>query len=271
MKLAEILSPSFRSTARSLGLKAEVYNHRLMVISPMWRKALSTESAFCQALVANGLLSQEQMQHAARRYRLGCSRKGGVIFWQIDHKERIHDGKLMYYQQDCHRDKHHHPTWVSTLLHYRYQRLLRRCHAPQAQPHTSSHCLFGLHLLTPTDKVAVVESEKTALILSELYPAYTWLATGGLGEVQPAKFRPLRGREVVLFPDTDPEGIAYRRWREAAENVGREPWWDGSPPIYVSDLLERMATEDQKRRKIDLADYYFETLSTPAGHPQASA
>ena len=92
------------------------------------------------------------------------------------------------------------------------------------------------------------------MILSERYPQYLWLATGGLGEVQADKFRPLRGRKVVLFPDTDPDGIAYRRWYEAAQQVMQQPFWEDSPPIYVSPLLERHATPEQKAAKIDLID-----------------
>jgi hypothetical protein len=106
----------------------------------------------------------------------------------------------------------------------------------------------------------VVEAEKTAFVLSERYPQYIWLATGGLGEVQTDKFRQLRGRRVIMMPDTDPDGIAFRRWHEAAEAVMQTVFWEDSPPIHVSAFLELNATPDQKRRKIDLLDYVMENL-----------
>ena len=108
----------------------------------LWRQCLSIRSQFCEAVVAAGYLSWEQMVSAACRYRLGASRLGGVIFWQIDQEERVHDGKVMYYRPDCHRDKDkdHHPTWVSALLR-------RRDPFPKS-PHETSHCFFGAHLLT---------------------------------------------------------------------------------------------------------------------------
>ena len=106
--------------------------------------------------------------------------------------------------------------------------------------------------------VAVVEAEKSAVILSEHFPEYLWMATGGLGEVQAEKFRPLRGRKVIFFPDTDPDGTAYRRWYEAAQEVQRQLWWEDSPPIYVSPILEERATAEQKERKIDLVDFINE-------------
>ena len=241
-------------------------------------RCLSMDSQFCEAVVCCGYLTQEQMLHAACHYRLGASRQGGVIFWQIDQEGRVRDGKVMYYLPDCHRNKAHKPTWVSYLLR-------RRDPFPNAA-HETSHCFFGLHLVIEkratlgTDPsvqqsekrkvksekcnphcctVAVVEAEKTAVILSELYPQYIWLASGGLGEVQPDKFRALRGCKVILFPDTDPDGITYRRWSNAAEEVMRSVFWEGSPPIRVSRILEDHATEEQKRRKIDLVDFITES------------
>ena len=258
----------------------------------LWRQCLSIRSQFCEAVVAAGYLSWEQMVSAACRYRLGASRLGGVIFWQIDQEERVHDGKVMYYQPDCHRDKGRNPTWVSALL--------RRRNPFPDSPHETSHCFFGAHLISPLNErlfrppltpprssfarllpkgrknsggetaiavmegqggrssIAVVEAEKTAVILSELYPQYVWLAAGGLGEVQVDKFRPLRGHKVIMFPDTDPEGVAYKRWYEAAQRVMQQPFWEDSPPIRVSNILERHASPEQKARKIDLVDFLFD-------------
>ena len=221
----------------------------------LWQMCLSVGNQFCDAVVRAGYLSYEQMFSAACRYCIGASKLGGVIFWQIDHEGRVHDGKVMYYLPDCHRnkDKSAHPTWVSALL-------ARRNGNPKG---SSSHCLFGLHQLTSDiihqpSNIAIVEAEKTAFILSELYPEYIWLATGGLSEVQPEKFRPLRGHKVVMFPDTDPDGIAFRCWNEAAREVMRSVFWEDSPPIRVSPLLELKATAAQKQRKIDILDYLFE-------------
>ena len=268
MKLKDVLSPSFRDLGRELDLKVEVFDGRLVIIAPMWRKALSVESQFCHAVVAIGYLTDEQMCRAARRYRLGATKSGGVIFWQMDAEGVIYDGKVMYYREECHRDKLHHPTWVSTLLTHRH-------HWPDADRLTTRHCFFGTHLLErrsvdiPADQrgrfygsegrgIAVVESEKSAVILSELFPHYLWLATGGMGNVQPDSFRPLRSHRVVLFPDTDPDGTAYRRWYEAAQTVMLQPFWEGSPPITVSPLLELHATPEQKAGKIDIVDFIFD-------------
>ena len=269
---SSLFPTTFRSIGAELGIHVEVFEGRLVTWSPRWRQALSPDSAFCKALVANDILTEPQMLRAVLRYRLGCSRSGGVIFWQINQQEETCDGKIMYYRPDCHRDKNHNPNWVSAILTKRYG----------WEKGTTRHCFFGLHQLSKspfgyTDAVkiideryeplgavggdvALVEAEKTAVIMSEIYPQYIWLAAGGLGEVQVDKFRPLRGRKLVLFPDTDPKGIAFKRWSDAATLVQQQLFWENSPPIYVSDILERKSSEDQKQRKIDIADYYLETI-----------
>ena len=151
-------------TFQSLRKKRDIDNR------PMWARRLSSKSSFCKAVVESGYLTRRQMVHAALRYRLGRSKDDAVIYWQIDQLGQTHDGKLMWYGADCHRQKNRHASWVSYLLKDYYG-------APQDifQP---LHCFFGLHLLKhhePTT-VAIVESEKSAVILSELYPQYIWLA-----------------------------------------------------------------------------------------------
>lgn len=272
MKLSEIFSPTFKSIGEELGIKVEIFDGRLITWSPRWRQALSVESEFCKALVACGYLTERQMLRAALRYRLGATKTGGVIYWQIDNHEETYEGKIMHYLPNCHRNKARNADWVGSALARRYG----------WGKGTARHCFFGLHQLSKsrfgyTDAVkqideryeplrvvggdvAIVEAEKTAVILSEIYPQYIWLAAGGLTQLQLDKFRPLRGRNLILFPDTDPTGKAYKLWYETAQTVQNQLFWEDSPPIHVSDLLERQASEDQKQRKIDLVDYYFETI-----------
>ena len=241
----------------------------------------SCNSCFCKAVVASGYLNQQQMQHAVERYHLGLSRDGGVIFWQMDHLGTVYDGKIMYYRPDCHRDHHHNPTWVSAEL--------KRFYKPTFDIPTL-HCLFGLHLLSLTPplpnregatrsespaaeahehsslifnsqfsifnsqrSIAVVEAEKTAVILSELYPQCLWMASGGLEALRPESLFPLRGHRIILFPDTDESGATYTRWYDISRKASRLL----GQPITVSSLLEQRATPAQKRHKIDLVDFLF--------------
>jgi hypothetical protein len=214
----------------------------------LWQKSLSVDNAFCKAVVSSGYLTWDQMIEAALAYRIGATRQGGVIFWQIGKDDYVNDGKVMYYRPDCHRDKARHPSWVSYMLSRRQKTPLTGAGA--------RHCLFGTHLLAErrdVTTVAIVEAEKTAFILSQHYPQYIWLAAGGLTELTPQKLFPLRHHRIVLFPDTDPDQTAYTRWYTVAQEARRLYGLD----IHVSSLLERRATAAQKQAKIDLVDFLF--------------
>jgi len=221
----------------------------------LWVRPLSAKSSFCRAVIQNGILTHRQMVHAALRYRLGRSKNDAVIYWQIDQNGQVHDGKLMWYDANCHRQKNRHAVWVMFLMK-QYLKL------PQ-DTFQATHVFFGTHLLAthhPTSNtVCIVEAEKSAVILSELYPQYIWLAAGGLSELQPQKFWALKHYKIVLLPDTDEDLTAYKRWYDAAQTVMQSFLWPKRNRIYVSDFLERHASADQKRRKIDLVDYILES------------
>lgn len=241
-----------------------LYFDRLSDSTDIVSRHYSANSLFCRAVVSMNYLTLEQMNRAAMRYRLGMARDGGVIFWQIGLQNQVYDGKIMYYRENCHRDHDHLPTWVSSELKSFYL-----ANASEfADKIKTTHCLFGTHLLSQSqcsDKlssrlskgpIAVVEAEKTAIIMSELYPEYLWLAAGGMNELTATKLFPLKGKKIILFPDTDEDGRAYETWYRIMLEAQKLL----SQSIFLSPLLELNATPDQKRRKIDLVDYYFETI-----------
>lgn len=244
--VAEIrgLSPDSPGSKRA---DSSASNATLTPLDPaLVEKSLSTASTFCQSLVNEGYLTDSQMQHAASRYRLGASKEGRVIFWEIDEQQRVHTGKLMHYQSDCHRDKTLNPTWVHALM---------RDKLPN--DYELRHCLFGLHLLSDNKAVCVVESEKTAIILSELFPDFVWLSCGGLQMFKPELLAPMVNHKVVIFPDTDETGETFKTWSDIAQQASKLYFFQY--PLRVSTILELQATPDQKSRKIDLVDFLFES------------
>ncbi len=106
-------------------------------------------------------------------------------------------------------------------------------------------CLFGEHLLKEdlNAPVAIVESEKTAIIAQAKMPKYLWLATGSLNEFKASKLEVLKNRRVVAFPDLG----AYDYWYKKAAYL--------KLPIQVSDYIEKNATEEQRKEGLDIADF----------------
>lgn len=117
-----------------------------------------------------------------------------TMFWQIDINGKIHAGKGIAYGTDGHRIKDDRPcVWAHKIG--AYKNLM--------QGEELQQCFFGEHLLTnrPKAKVHVVESEKTAMLMSAVAPDFVWLACGGSKGLGDDKCKVLEGREVKLFPD----------------------------------------------------------------------
>lgn len=121
-------------------------------------------------------------------------------------------------------------------------------------------CLFGEHLLNqfPNHLVILVEAPKTA-VYGTLYfglPDATnnliWLAVYNKSSFSFEKIKVLKGRVVFVFPDLSKDGNTYKEWEiKAKEYENRIP---GIKFIF-SDLLEKYATEEQKKQGLDLADF----------------
>ena len=122
---------------------------------------------------------------------------------------------------------------------------------------TLGQCFFGEHLLSDRRKpVAIVESEKTALIASFYIPEYIWLATGGKnGCFNEEHFNVLQGRNVVLFPDLE----ATEEWKEKCARMRKK-----NIHVEVSDYLERNATEEERIGGYDIADYLIKVQTSEA-------
>ena len=144
-------------------------------------------------------LSAEQIQQVYDNYLIGATRKGNVIFWQIDRHGHVHGGHIMQYQVNGHREGFQ--GWTHTPL-------IREGLLPTDW--TLYQCLFGEHLLSLRldAHVCLVESEKTALVMAAFLPEYIWLATAGSSGLQPERVDCLRGRRVTVFPDSS----CYEKW-----------------------------------------------------------
>lgn len=182
------------------------------------------------------------------RYPVGTSdswKPGAVVFWYLDTSKRVRYGKVMQY--DPNTGKRDRSGQVGAMAAHTLLRLSGNF----------SPCWLGEHLLPkrPDAPVGIVESEKTAILASLYFPEMVWLAAGGQGIGDPAKWGPLEGRRVVLFPDADAPDpntgkSPYTQWSERAERLRKLGY-----NVTVSDLLERDATPEDRAAKYDLADF----------------
>lgn len=202
---------------------------------------------FVQFLI--GLFGIEKTKHLLESYIIGTSKhwSGATVFWQIDIQGKIRTGKIMQYNPATGRRIKEHITWVHAAL--------KLCEFELKQ------CLFGEHLLKNNTKpVAIVESEKTAVIASVYLPQFIWLAVGSLTNLTADKCSVLKGRTVILYPDLK----CFEKWSKKAKDLSH------LTSFQVSDLLESKASESDREHGLDLADYliridYREFLAqTPA-------
>ena len=208
------------------------------------------DSSFHRSVVASGLLTPDELQAASEIFHLGTTKDKRVVYWQIDAEGRVRDGKLMAYDERCHRMKPGEHDTQSSVSWAGYE--LRQCGLLDKN-WEATHCLFGLHQLNsrPDAMVCIVEAEKTAVICSQKFKDSIWMAAGGMEQLNVDKLRPLVGRQVILYPDTDPEGETYKKWYDIAWRARCELEMD----IAICDVLEKNATPEQKEAKIDLVDF----------------
>jgi hypothetical protein len=193
------------------------------------------DNHFIQYLVS--FFGAEITSELVGKYFIGTSKHwgGSTVFWQIDGSGKIRSGKVMLYNATTGKrvkEPFSHITWVHKLL--------------KQEEFVLRQCFYGEHLLKDKTKpVAIVESEKTAIIASVYLKQFTWLAVGSLNNLNIEICEVLQGRFVVLFPDLK----GFEKWSDKAKQ------FSAIATFTVSDLLERKATEEEKQKGLDLADF----------------
>ncbi len=162
-------------------------------------------------------------------YYIGsCNKKwnNATIFWQVDTEGNVRAGKMMLYNKEIGsrvKSPYPHISWMHKINEYKHFNL--------------SQCLFGLHLLNymvidgeETHEVRVVESEKTAIIMTGLMPEYIWMATGSKSNFKESMLAPLKSYNVVAYPDKS----EFDGWSMVADKLNEKGF-----NIKVSKLLEQ--------------------------------
>ncbi len=176
--------------------------------------------------------------YLADKYNIGTSKfwQGATVFWQVDKKNNARSGKIMLYNAfngKRVKEPYNHINWVHKAL--------------KLDSFNLEQCYFGEHLLNEdaSKPVAIVESEKTAIISSVYLPEFIWLACGSANNLNETKTKVLKGRNVVLFPDLK----CFDLWND------KIPQLTSLATFRTSTLLKDKATEPEKDQGLDIADY----------------
>jgi hypothetical protein len=177
-------------------------------------------------------------------YCIGTSKDGGCIWWQIDGNHVCRTGKKMLYKTDGHRLKDDEGNSIGFNWIHAMER--QRGLYPEKE-YDLVQCLFGEHLISaiPDASIHVVESEKSALIMSIVDPLamekHVWVACGGKNLLRLILQAPTGKRAITIYPDKD----AFDEWVKDIKQLGIK--------CTVSDAVKRTSIAEDGH-KCDIAD-----------------
>lgn len=185
----------------------------------------------------------DEVYSSLAKLEVGTAKRygGAAVFWLRDVQGRYRSGKVMGYDQDGKRKKGC-QNWVHTLMDLDNFEL--------------NLCLYGEHNLPkfPELPVSIFESEKTAIIFDIVSGGQSvCLAAGskdGLGgrSLNREKCKVLKGREVVLYPDTSEDGSTEAQWKSLAQQMNGE-----GIRAMCSQWFDTVRQED-RGKGLDIAD-----------------
>ena len=197
------------------------------------------------------LFGISKAKEVQEKYKIGTLGEfdSGTIFWQIDEQKKVRAGKIIQYFETGKRTKN--ITWMHQFLKWKKEIL----------DFNLSQCLFGLHLIIEDKSsiIALVESEKTACIMSVIFPEFLWLSCGAKGEFKLKKLEPIKYRKIIAYPDCEIQKngtTTYQEWKRKATEFNRLGF-----EIHVSDLLEKETNLQQKKQGIDIADFFMKEVN----------
>jgi len=190
------------------------------------------------------IFTENEVKDVISKYLIGTSKHliGGTIFWQIDNQENVRHGKVMLYDAITGKRK---KTDEGKAFINSVRSILK------LKDFNLKQCLFGLHLIneSETQTIAIVEAEKTAIIMNISKPEYKWLSTGSVQGFKYDMMKPIKNYKIIAFPDK----CEYFTWQSKAIELNKFGF-----NITVSQWLESTNYPDGT----DLADVYLdETIS----------
>ena len=203
------------------------------------------------------LFEQPKVAAAVERYCIGGDSQLRTIFPNIDTEGRCVGGSVIPYLPNGHRDK----SKGASNIHAELRRK-DKTHLTQAD-----QVLFGSHLLRlyPTASVGIVESQKSAVILSIIYPDVVWLATAGMTNFNARLLAPIYERNVVAYPDVNGVQVWTQRAKDLPfKNIRVSDWWRYAQDEKedITDVVIRAI--QQEKAPYNIPDFIQDNFSQEA-------
>ncbi len=167
----------------------------------------SRENHFVEFLKT--IFEETVVDRVVETFKIGSSKypEGATVFWQIDNKSLIHAGKIMLYNKSSGKR-------YKTLDN---QSVISWMHIVEKKiDFKLEQCLFGLHQIQNEDNrnrvIGIVESEKTAVILTAMYPEHIWMATGSKQALKESMLNSIKDFKIIAYPDKS----EYNDWKAKA-------------------------------------------------------
>lgn len=188
-------------------------------------------------LYLNNYFKKDLILNTFKKYNVGSSKKwnGATVFWQKDDQNNFRTGKIMLYDPNEGKrvkQPYNHISWAHKAL--------------KIDNFNLKQCLFGLHLVNKnTNKIGLVESEKTAITMDLFLPECLWISTGSKQNLKEELLNPIKDYQIILYPDKG----EFEDWSIKCKKLSEKGF-----NISCSDLVEKSVLIQGS----DLADIYFD-------------
>ena len=155
------------------------------------------------------IYDKKLVKETINKYKVGTSKswKGASVFWYIDTQGKICGGEIKNYTNLWEKSMGFNDTpYFDTIQSQLYKKGMID------KKFRQKSVFFGEHLILDKKKpIAIVESERTAIVASMEYPNYTWLATGHNTDLDYDRMKILIGRDITLCPNNDNFNLWYEK------------------------------------------------------------
>lgn len=262
------------------------YHYLKNFINPTYCKENLSNNVFINTL--SNRFGIEKVRKAYQMYRLGMGFNGSTIFpYFFD--DVLKSAKIIHFKNDLHRNKDISPLWLHSTKSFtyldhitkKYDKILNNCYPVENEDYQeyindpesfSKDCIiepyhfcipfFGWHIIEANkDKtICLVESEKTAVICSIVFPNFIWLASGGKNNIQQYKFNYYNGRKWLIFPDLSRDNTTLNKWKESIDKIKMkysmfETFIDYLPPVNIDN---KPFINQAIEKGFDIADFILD-------------